>query len=88
MKKITVVKLEYFIPLSFQQSPYPSLSDDVPEEKLDDSNLNWDAGLEFDDEFQLSQVSPLSAMSGRRSPEKTRPRDRRVSSVSDFYIMD
>ena len=62
---------------NYQDPPYPSVSEDPTEEKLDDSHLQWDhTSLEFEDDFDLNSNRP-----GRKSPDKSRNRDRKSVSM-------
>ena len=47
------------------------MSDDPTEEKLDDSNLQWEHTLEFDDEFHLDRtyVAKLGCLERSRNKE-------------------
>lgn len=67
----------------FQDPPYASVSDDPTEEKMDDSALQWDQMLEFEDDFQLDCTFG-SGLRGHRSGDKTRAKERRTQVYEMF----
>ena len=57
---------------NYQDPPYHVTSDDPTEERLDDSALQWEHNLEFEEDFHLGYGLP-------RTIGDVRPRDKRMS---------
>ena len=70
---------------NYQDPPYQVASDEPPEEKLDDSSLQWEQTLEFEEDFHLDRRFG-SDLRGRRAKAEPKmwPRDKRIS-VSGFF---
>lgn len=63
---------------NYQDPPYQVISDDPTEEKLDDSALQWDQNLEFEEDFRLDCAFGSGLKGPGGSDIKVRHRDKRI----------